>query len=246
MKKYVALILCILLFGSLTACQNTKKPDSQGEVKEDVESSDSTESAGSTENTENSESESSGFKTLVAYFAYSENVGDTSSMEVDAITSASLNSKTNNTEGNLQVMAQVIEEKTGADVFHILMTEPYDMDYSTMLPVAVEQMNNGEHPSLQENISNLEEYDVIFIGMPVWNAELPPAMQTLFAEHDFSGKTIVPFGIHLGSRFGRIIDQIKELEPEAEVAEGFTINAGTSNDDVRSEFGEWLDGLSLE
>lgn len=167
-------------------------------------------------------------------------------MELDAVASASLNDKTDNTEGNLQIMAQVIEEKTDADIFRILMTEPYDMDYSTMLPVAVEQMNNGELPALQENISNLEEYDVIYIGTPVWNAELPPAMQTLFAEHDFSGKTIVPFGIHLGSRFGRIIDQIRELEPEAEVADGFTISASTSNDEVRSEFEEWLDGLSLE
>lgn len=246
MKRYVSLILCILLIGSLTTCQNTKKPDSQTEAEENVESSGSTESADPTENTENGESESSGSKTLVAYFAYSENVGDTSGMEVDAITSASLNSKTNNTDGNLQVMAQVIEEKTGADVFHILMTEPYDMDYSTMLPVAVEQMNNGELPPLQEGISNLEEYDVVFIGTPVWNAELPPAMQTLFAEHDFFGKTIVPFGIHLGSRFGMIIDQIKELEPKAEVVDGFTISADTSNDEVRSEFGEWLDGLALE
>lgn len=246
MKRYVALVLCILLAGSLAGCQNTKNPDSQAEVREPVGSSVGAAPEEPTENTENTESERGGSKTLVAYFAYSENVGDTGGMELDAIASASLNDKTDNTEGNLQIMAQVIEEKTGADVFHILMTKPYDMDYSTMLPVAAAQMNNGEHPALQENIDNLEEYDVVFIGVPVWNAELPPAMQTLFAEHDFSRKTIVPFGIHLGSRFGRIIDQIKELEPEAEVADGFTINAGTSNDDVRSEFGEWLDGLSLE
>lgn len=246
MKRYMALILSVLLIGSLTACQSTEKSDSQAEVRETVESSERTEPVGSTENNETAKSESSGSKTLVAYFAYSENVGDTSGMELDAVASASLNDKTDNTEGNLQIMAQVIEEKTGADVFRILMTEPYDMDYSTMLPVAVEQMNNGELPALQENISNLGEYDVIYIGTPVWNAELPPAMQTLFAEHDFSGKTIVPFGIHLGSRFGRIIDQIRELEPEAEVADGFTISASTSNDEVRSEFEEWLDGLSLE
>lgn len=246
MKRYMALILSVLLIGSLTACQSTEKSDSQAEVRETVESSERTEPVGSTENNEIAKSERSGSKTLVAYFAYSENVGDTSGMELDAVASASLNDKTDNTDGNLQIMAQVIEEKTDADVFRILMTEPYDMDYSTMLPVAVEQMNNGELPALQENISNLEEYDVIYIGTPVWNAELPPAMQTLFAEHDFSGKTIVPFGIHLGSRFGRIIDQIRELEPEAEVADGFTISASTSNDEVRSEFEEWLDGLSLE
>ncbi len=184
-------------------------------------------------------------KALVAYFAYSENVGDTSSMEIDAITSASLNRETSNTEGNLQVMAQVIEEKKAADVFHIQMTEPYPMDYSTMLPISVEQMQNEDWPALQSKIENLEEYDVIYIGVPVWNSVLPPAMNTFFAENDLSGKTIVPFGIHLGSRFGRMIEQMKELAPGATVTDGFTINAETDNDEVKTEFGEWLDALVL-
>lgn len=70
-------------------------------------------------------------------------------------------------------------------------------------------------------------------------------MQTLFAEYDFSEKRIVPFGIHLGSRVGKIIDQTKELEPEAEVEDGITIRADTANDKARLEFSEWLDGSGI-
>ncbi|MCM1527927.1 MAG: NAD(P)H-dependent oxidoreductase, partial [Bacteroides sp.] len=164
---------------------------------------------------------------------------------VDAVTSASLNRNTANTEGNLQVMAQEIRDKKGAVLFSILVQEPFDPDYSTMLEGAIEQIQNGTLPPLQSQVENLEQYDVVFLGIPVWSNELPPAVKTFLTENDLSGKTIVPFGIHLGSRFGRMIDQIEELCPDAEMLEGFTINAGTANDDVRKEFSEWLDALEL-
>lgn len=180
-------------------------------------------------------------KVLVAYFSYSENIGDTTGMELDAVASASLNRDTDNTEGNLQVMAQVIEEKTGGDVFHILMEEPYALDYSTMLPVAIDQMEKEDWPTLKEKIDNLADYDVIYLGTPVWNAALPPAMHTFFAENDLSGKIVIPFGIHLGSRFGNMIDEMEELAPGATIMEGFTVNAQTANDEVRAQFDAWLE-----
>lgn len=235
-KKYLALTLTFLLAVIITACGNSRTSEPTGETGVPVENeetvNDTAESSSAVADTEG--------QTLVAYFAYSENIGDTSDMDVDAITSASLNHDTDNTEGNLQVMAQVIAEETGADVFHILVEEPYDPDYSTMLPVAVQQMENEDWPALQEKIENLADYDVIYLGTPVWNSSLPPSLHTFFAENDLSGKTIVPFGIHLGSRFGRILDEIEELAPGATVADGFTISADTPNDEARSEFITWL------
>lgn len=235
-KKCLALTLAFLLALTVTACGNSSTSEPTGKAGAPVEN----------EETVNDTAENSSAitdiegRTLLAYFAYSENIGNTSDMEVDAITSASLNRDTDNTEGNLQVMAQIIAEETGADVFHILVEEPYDPDYSTMLPAAVEQMENEDWPALQERIENLSDYDVIYLGTPVWNASLPPALHTFFAENDLSGKTIVPFGIHLGSRFGRILDEIEELAPGATVADGFTISADTPNAEARSEFITWL------
>lgn len=83
---------------------------------------------------------------MVAYFAYSENMGDTSDMSVDAITSASVG-PTDNTEGNLQVIAQVIQENTGADVFHIVAVAPYDPEYEVMhdRPLMSFQMAKDRH-----------------------------------------------------------------------------------------------------
>lgn len=253
MKKFAAWIVSLVMLGSLAACNapasaspsspaSSTPPASSAEPSQQAPSEPEPATSSKARPEESAvapagEEESS---VLIAYFAYSENMGDTSDMEVDAIASASLNADTANTEGNLQVMAQVIQEQTGGDVFHILMTNPYDPDYSTMLPVAIDQTQNEKWPELQQKVESLDGYDVVYLGTPVWNAVLPPAMMTFFEENDLSGKTIIPFGIHLGSRFGRIIEQIKELAPGAQVQDGFTISASTANDEVKKQFGEWL------
>lgn len=238
MRKCAALLFALLMAGTLTACSSSPSSQQAASTVSETAATNAeviSQGAVSQENPVQTDG-----KPLVAYFAYSENIGDTSGMAVDAIASASLNRRTANTEGNLQIMAQVIEEEADAEVFHILMEQPYDPDYSTMLPTAIAQMENKDWPALQAKIENLADYDVIYLGTPVWNGMLPPAMHTFFEENDFSGKTIIPFGINLGSGFGRIIDEIKELAPDATVTDGFTINASTANDKVKSDFLTWL------
>lgn len=246
MKRLTAVLLAGAIILSLAACGSSQQAadnsnqitesvtDTETASKEETSTSESTVSS----NTENISQDGQN-NALVAYFAYSENMGDTSGMSVDAITSASVG-PTNNTEGNLQVMAQVIQENTGADVFHIVVSDPYDPDYNTMLGRAVEEIENNTLPELKGSIDNMNQYDVIYLGMPVWDSALPQPVVTFLTENDLSGKTIIPFGIHLGSRFGRMLNQIEELCPDATLEEGFTINASTANDEVRTEFGEWL------
>lgn len=66
-------------------------------------------------------------------------------------------------------------------------------------------------------------------------------MRALLDENDLSGKTVVLFGMHLGSRLGRDLKQIREQFPEAKILDGFTVYASAPNDQVRSQFGAWLD-----
>lgn len=119
MKKITAMILAVLLAGTLAACGNTNSsdgpPGTSGATAETSQTDTANKEKSSTDASaaQNGDTEQTGGKALVAYFAYSENIGDTSGMEVDAITSASLNRNTSNTEGNLQIMAQVIEAETG-------------------------------------------------------------------------------------------------------------------------------------
>lgn len=246
MKKTILLLFTCCLIAALSACGRTTSADNNAEQTTPTESA---EAETVQEEPEESETESAdagqtetaeGGKALVAYFAYNENIGDTSGMSVDAIASASLSSDPGNESGNLQVMAQVIQEQTGADVFQILVSEPYDPEYEVMRERAYDELDADAFPELQAAVDNLDDYDVIYIGTPVWSGSMPRPVASFLNENDLSGKTIVPFGIHLGSGFGSILQEMEELAPDAVIAEGFTINANTGNDEVRAEFTEWL------
>ena len=230
-RKAVSMIVLICLIITLSACWNGAGGSAQttdhSSSQKPLQSKDVTvdEQAQTT-----APEDTSSKNVLVAYFAFSENIGDTSAMDVDAITSASLNRRTDNTEGNLQVMAQAAAEATGGDLFSITVTEPYNPEYNSMAGAAQEDQRNGKEFTFVNEIENLEQYDTVYIGIPVWWGKLPQPMVSFFECYDFSGKTIIPFGIHLGSRFGSMITEIRELEPQADVKDGFTISANTDNE----------------
>ena len=80
-------------------------------------------------------------------------------------------------------------------------------------------------------------------GHAIWWGDMPQALYSFFDEYDFSGKTIIPFNSHNGSRFSNTIRTIAELEPEAEVVEdGFTINE-RDVPNAAEEIADWLEGL---
>lgn len=240
-RKAVSMIMLICMIITLAACgnhtgsgaQTTEHSSNQESLQSEKVTVDEQAQTTAPEDTSSS-------NVLVAYFAFSENIGDTSAMGVDAITSASLNRHTDNTEGNLQVMAQAAVEATGGDLFSIIVTEPYNPEYNSMAGAAQEDQRNGKEFTFVNEIENLEQYDTVYIGIPVWWGKLPQPMVSFFESYDFSRKTIIPFGIHLGSRFGSMITEIRELEPQADVKDGFTISADTDNGKVLNEFKEYL------
>ncbi|WP_300629302.1 flavodoxin [uncultured Thomasclavelia sp.] len=180
-------------------------------------------------------------KALVAYFAYSENIKNEQNLAEDATSSASLNRSTDNENGNLQVMVQVIQDRTEADVFSIKVAEPYNDDYDVMRERAYEELDNETFPELSSQVENIDSYDIVYVGTPVWSSSLPRPVASFLSENDLTDKIIVPFGIHLGSGFGTIIEEIEELCPDSIVLDGFTINASTANEEVKDEFENWLD-----
>lgn len=147
MKRLTAILLAGAMVFGLAACgssqQASNNENQTAEAVTDTETVSQEEETSSAESVTSSNEEEPSqdgqSNTLVAYFAYSENMGDTSGMSVDAITSASVG-PTDNTEGNLQVMAQVIEENTGADVFHIVVSDPYDAAFKQGISEVVKRM----------------------------------------------------------------------------------------------------------
>ena len=110
---------------------------------------------------------------------------------------------------NLEYMAGIIQEVTGGDLFRIETVEAYPLDHESLVDQAAEEQDADARPALSSHIENLDQYDTVFIGYPNWWADLPQPLYTFFDEYDFSGKTIIPFNSHNGSRFSNTIATIR-------------------------------------
>lgn len=178
-----------------------------------------------------------GSKILIAYFSAGEN------SDVDAVSSASVTTVGGEAKGRLRAVADMIQVETGGTLFSIQTSVEYPGDGGALIDYAAEEQEEDARPELTSHIENPDDYDVIFIGFPTWWYDMPQALYSFFDEYNFSGKTLVPFNVHNGSRFSGTIETIKELEPEAEViTDGFTV----SERDVAEAAGDvadWLRGL---
>ena len=102
-------------------------------------------------------------------------------------------------KGNTAMMAAVIADMTGGDLFEITTVTPYPEDYASMLRVAQEEIDTDARPVLAVNVENMADYDVIFIGYPIWHGRMPQAIYSFIESHDLTGKTVIPFNTHEGS-----------------------------------------------
>lgn len=179
---------------------------------------------------------------LIAYFSAPEN---TVPDDVDAISRASIVVNDDTTFGNSQYIADIIRLKTGGDVFRIETVQTYPGREEGLLDFAEEEKENGIRPELSTQLENIDDYDIIFLGYPIWHADLPMPLYTFLEEYDLSGKTIIPFCPHGGSGFAGTVGTIAALQPGATVSEnGFLI----SRDDVTTGENDvltWLETLLL-
>lgn len=159
-----------------------------------------------------------GGKVLVAYFSVPETDG------VDASSGASRLVTGGKLQGNTEYVATVISEATDGDLFEIKTVHTYPGSHKELIDAAKKESDNNARPRLATHIKNLKEYDVIFVGFPNWWYDMPKPLYTFFDEYDFSGKTVVPFCTHGGSRFSSTIKTIREMEKNATVLNGYTIN----------------------
>ena len=167
-----------------------------------------------TETAQEGQSESSNI--LIAYFSVPEDV-DTKG--IDANAGASVVVREGQVMGNLEYMADVIQQTIGGDLFRIETVEEYPLDHEPLVDQAAEEQDEEARPELSTQIENPDQYDTILLGYPNWWGDMPMALYTFLEEYDFSGKTIIPFTAPGGSGFSDTVDTIAELQPDAEEAQ---------------------------
>lgn len=212
--------------------------DSSNTQEETADSNNAQEEAADGGNAQEGQSESS--NVLIAYFSVPEDV-DTEG--IDANAGASIVVREGQVMGNLEYMADVIQQTIGGDLFRIETVEEYPLDHEPLVDQAAEEQDEEARPELSIQIENPDQYDTILLGYPNWWADLPMPLYSFFDEYDLSGKTIIPFNSHNGSRFSNTISTIQELEPDATVIEdGFTVNE-RDVPDAAGDIADWLDEI---
>ena len=146
--------------------------------------------------------------------------------------------------GNTEVIAKLIQQHVGGDLYKITTVETYPADYNAVVNQARKELEANDRPELAMTVDGMDSYEVVFIGYPNWCSTIPMAIFTFLEAYDFSGKTIIPFCTHGGGGLGRSMSDIRKLCPNSNVLDGLAISGGvvhTAGNNVSA----WLDKLAM-
>ena len=238
MKRLFVLILASTMMLALAACGNTapagstSEPDSETanstnvQPEPSVPADDAASDRSQADDTAQAEQTGGGSNMLVAYFSLAGEQYGVGVIE----------------EGNTSIIAHMIAEQTGADLFEIEAVTPYPTSHSELLDVSRQEMANNTRPEIADTVDNMDDYDTIFIGYPNWWGDMPMIVYNFLESYDLSGKTIVPFCTHGGSGLSRTESTIANITGGT-MKDGFAIPGTTAQNDrdtARSEVTQWL------
>ena len=143
-------------------------------------------------------------------------------------------------EGNTAIVAKMIAEKTGSELFEVVPSEAYPEGYDECCDVALEEQHVGARPAYEGDF-DISGYDTIYMGYPIWWGDLPMCLYTFIENHDWAGKTIHPFCTHAGSGLSGTDAALAEACKGASVGEGLAI-VGTTAQNERAEAEAAVDG----
>lgn len=238
-RKLLAGFLSLILLFSLTACgsqnagQATEAPTETSGSTEATQPSTggSTEPQGTENDTpEPSEESSTGSHVLVVYFSHT---GENYNVGVIE-------------KGNTHIIADMIAEETGADLFEIQPVNPYPTVYRECTDVAQKEQRENARPAFIGGVENMAQYDTVFIGYPIWWGDLPMIVYTFLESYDFAGKTVIPFCTHEGSGLSGTGRNVANACPGAEILDGLAVRgsvAQNQQEEAENSVRNWLAGL---
>lgn len=126
-------------------------------------------------------------------------------------------------KGNTHVCAEYVQKAVGGDLFEIETTKVYSEDHFKMIEEAKAEMRSGEKVPPKRWLDNMDDYDVVFLGYPLWWGTYPPIINTFLEHYDLTGKTIVPFSTSEGSGLLRTVSELRSACKGATVTEALAI-----------------------
>ena len=148
-------------------------------------------------------------------------------------------------KGNTEVIAEYIKDICGADLFKVERKVPYSKDYMTCIKEAQVEQRTNERPELVKYINDISNYDVIFIGAPIYWGTMPQPMFTLLEKLDFNNKIVMPFTTHEGSGLANVVTDIKKIAKGANIKAGLAI-VGSSVNTAKGKVEQWIKNNNLK
>lgn len=141
--------------------------------------------------------------------------------------------------GNTQTLAERVHAQVGGDLVELVPVVPYSKVYSETVARARQEIESNANPEITSAIPNMDDYDTIFIGYPIWAGTIPRALITFFRQNDTKGKTIAPFSTHGGGGPGRSVQDIRALCPDAKVTNGLSMTGRVASGS-QQDIAQWL------
>lgn len=143
-------------------------------------------------------------------------------------------------------VADMLADAIGADIHEIRPKVPYtkaDLNWMDKNSRSSVEMNNKAfRPEIAESNIQIDGYDVVFLGFPIWWYVAPTIINTFLESYDFSGKKIILFATSGGSKFGKTVEELKvSVSAETEIVEGRLLNGKQSIVSIKT----WTDGLGV-
>lgn len=152
------------------------------------------------------------------------------------------------TKGNTEIIAELIANKTNADLFHVEPVNAYPFEYKAQTEVATKELKANARPAFKGDVNDFDSYDTVFIGYPIWWGDLPMAMYTFIEKHNWSGKQVIPFCTHAGSGLSGTPGKIKAACKGSAVSEGIAVMGTTAQNDSNradKEVTQWLKKIGM-
>ena len=146
--------------------------------------------------------------------------------------------------GSTAKVASNLASAINADLFEIRPEVPYtsaDLNWNNKNSRSSVEMNDRNcRPAIAEKVANMDAYDVVFVGFPIWWYREPSIIDTFMEAYVFSGKTVVPFATSGGSGLGNSSKNMQALAKGAKVVEGKRFNVRASQDELKNWASKWV------
>ncbi len=146
--------------------------------------------------------------------------------------------------GNTRMVANLLHGLVGGDIVEIKTVRPYPEDFHAVVEQAREERRTNFLPPIQPLNINPQNYDVIYLGFPIWGNTIPQPMATFLSQNNLAGKTIIPFCTHDGYGVGRSFQVVGDYCPDARVLTGFDM-LGAEARDAQNSLVNWLNILGI-